>query len=120
MMSGYSIGGARLRDLHLIGEIELAAAQLLRGHAPDSVLDEVTSEQELQEAQRQGHLWVAIAHDAPVGFAHVKLLDANTAHLQEIDVHPHHSRRGLGRRLVAEVCRWAQEGGYHAVTLTTF
>jgi GNAT superfamily N-acetyltransferase len=116
----YRIVGARPRDLHRLGAIELAAAMLLRGHAPDTVLNEVTGEQELKEAQRQGRLWVALAGDTPVGFAHVEVLEPNAAHLLEIDVHPDHGRRGLGRRLVAEVCRWAEVGGYPAVTLTTF
>jgi GNAT superfamily N-acetyltransferase len=116
----YRIVGARPRDLHRLGAIELAAATLLRGHAPDTVLNEVTGEQELQEAQRQGRLWVALAGDTPVGFAHIEVLEPNAAHLKEIDVHPDHGRRDLGRRLVAEVCRWAEERGYPAVTLTTF
>jgi GNAT superfamily N-acetyltransferase len=119
-MPNYRIVDARPRDLHLIGAIELAAAELLRGHAPDTVLNETTREQNLRDAQSQGRLWVALARDTPVGFAHVEVLEPNAAHLQEIDVHPDHGRRGLGRRLVAEVCGWAEERGYLAVTLTTF
>lgn len=116
----YKIVNARVRDLHLIGAIELAAAELLRGHAPDAVLNETTGEQDLQDAQSRRHLWVALAGDTPVGFAHVEVLESDAAHLREVDVHPDHGRRGLGRRLVAEVCGWAQEHGYPAVTLTTF
>jgi RimJ/RimL family protein N-acetyltransferase len=120
MMPAYRIVAARPGDLHLIGAIELAAAKLLAGHAPDTVLDEVTPEHELRDAQSQGRLWVALAGDTPVGFAHVELLEPDAAHLEEIDVHPEHGRRGLGRQLVAEVCAWAEEQGYPAVTLTTF
>src|SRR6476620_297685 len=109
MMPNYRIVDARPRDLHLIGAIELAAAKLLRGHAPDTVLNEITREQDLRDAQSQGRLWVALAGDTPVGFAHVEVLEPNAAHLREIDVHPDHGRRGLGRRLVAEVCGWAEE-----------
>ena len=43
-----------------------------------------------------------------------------TAHLAEIDVLPAHGRRGLGTRLVEEVCHWAASAGYESVTLTTF
>jgi GNAT superfamily N-acetyltransferase len=119
-MSPYAIVGARPLDLPLIGAIELAAARLLAGHAPEAVLNEVTSELELRDAQSDGRLWVALSGDRPVGFAHVELLEPNAAHLEEIDVHPDHGRRGLGSRLVAEVCSWARKRGYGAVTLTTF
>jgi N-acetylglutamate synthase-like GNAT family acetyltransferase len=47
-------------------------------------------------------------------------VDARTAHLEENDVLPAHGRRGLGTRLVEEVCRWAASAGYEYVTLTTF
>jgi GNAT superfamily N-acetyltransferase len=116
----YRISAARPADLALLPEIELAAAMLLAGHAPESVLGETTSHDILKVAQRQGRLWVAIADDVPVGFAHVGVLDVDTVHLEEIDVHPVHGRRGLGARLVTHVCRWAADAGYRSVTLTTF
>ncbi len=100
--------------------IELAAATLLRGHAPESVLRETTDERELAAAQADGRLWVALSDDVPVGFAIVEVLGHTLAHLEEIDVHPDHGRRGLGRRLVAAVCEWASSRGYSQVTLTTF
>jgi GNAT superfamily N-acetyltransferase len=98
----------------------LAAAALLLGHAPESVLNETTAERDLREAQSQGRLWVALAGDAPVGFAHVEVFSTRAAHLEEIDVHPAHGRRGLGTRLVAAVCEWAARSGYRELTLTTF
>lgn len=116
----YSIVRARPEHLSEIPGIELAAARLLRGHAPESVLTETTSDSVLQAAVRQGHLWVALAGNAPVGFAHVEIIDARTAHLEEVDVLPAHGRRGLGTRLVTEVCEWAASAGYESVTLTTF
>ena len=90
------------------------------GHAPASVLDETTSEDDLREAQAAGRLWIALAGDTPVGFAHVEVLGSGVAHLEEIDVHPDHGRRGLGCRLVEAVCEWAARSGYREVTLTTF
>src|SRR5262249_28842442 len=71
-------------------------------------------------AQRDGHLWVALLDDVAVGFAHVELLEGDAAHLEEIDVHPAHGRRGLGTRLVLHVCDWAADNGIGSVTLTTF
>ena len=119
-IGAYSIVRARPGDTTEIPRIELAAARLLCGHAPESVLCETTSDAVLQEAVRRGHLWVALAGNAPVGFAHVEIIDARTAHLAEIDVLPAHGRRGLGTRLVEEVCHWAASAGYESVTLTTF
>jgi len=116
----YRIAAARLNDLRLLPAIELAAARLLAGRVPDSVLAETTSDEELQDAHSRGLLWVALADDVPVGFAHVKVLEPTVAHLEEIDVHPEHGRRGLGTRLVMAVCAGAARGGYRSVTLTTF
>ena len=116
----YRIAAARPCDLPLLSAIELAAATLLAGHAPASVLAETTTQEALEDAQSRGHLWVALADGVPVGFAHIEVLEPGIAHLEEIDVHPAHGRRGLGRRLVITVCRWAATNGYSWVTLTTF
>ena len=56
----------------------------------------------------------------PVGFALVEILEPAAAHLEEIDVHPDHGRRGLGTWLVRHVCQWAEANGPGVVTLTTF
>lgn len=119
-MAEYSIAQARPSDLHHLPEIELAAARMLVGHADDSLLSDVTPLPVRMAAQAEGRLWVALCDDVPVGFAHVEILEPAVVHLEEIDVHPDHGRRGLGRRLVAEVCRWAGAHGCTAVTLTTF
>jgi N-acetylglutamate synthase-like GNAT family acetyltransferase len=58
--------------------------------------------------------------DVPVGFAHLELIDRDGVHLEEIDVHPEHGRRGLGTKLVLQVCQRAASIGYGSVTLTTF
>jgi GNAT superfamily N-acetyltransferase len=116
----YRIARARPGDLPLLPAIELAAATLLAGHAPASVLAETTSRADLEDAQQRGHLWVARADGVPVGFAHIEVLEPGIAHLEEIDVHPEHGRRGLGRRLVSAVCRWGAANGYSWVTLSTF
>ena len=116
----YRIAAAQPSDLPLLPAIELAAATLLAGHAPASVLAETTSQADLENAQQRGHLWVALADGVPVGFAHIEVLAPDIAHLEEVDVHPEHGRRGLGRRLVLAVCQWAATSGYSWVTLTTF
>jgi ribosomal protein S18 acetylase RimI-like enzyme len=116
----YRIAPARPSDLSRIPVIELAAARLLAGHAPESVLLETSGHDELQTALEHGHLWVALADDVAVGFARVEVLGHGVAHLEEIDVDPDHGRRGLGTQLVSAVCEWAATAGYECVTLTTF
>jgi GNAT superfamily N-acetyltransferase len=116
----YTITAARLQDLTRLAAIELAAARLLVGHAPESVLNETTSLDLLEQAQREDRLWVALADDVPVGFAHVEVIERDAIHLEEIDVHPDHGRRGLGAKLICHVCDWAAGNGYGGVTLTTF
>ncbi|MEP6834089.1 MAG: GNAT family N-acetyltransferase, partial [Gemmatimonas sp.] len=116
----YEITKARPDDLTLLPAIELAAARLLVGHAPGSVLAQTTSAGDFERSQRDGHLLVARANDIPVGFAHVKVLAPGILHLDEIDVHPEHGRRGVGMRLVKSVCALAEIEGFRSVTLTTF
>lgn len=120
MTPRYSIVEARPRDLARLPAIELAAARLLAGHAPESVLQETTPLDVLEKARAEGRLWVAVADDVAVGFAHVEVIEGDAAHLEEIDVDPAHGRRGLGTRLVAHVCEWAAANEYAWVTLTTF
>lgn len=119
-MPAYTISGARPTDLPLLAAVERAAARLLVGHAPEAVLAETTSLDDLRDAQRQGRLWVALADDLPVGFAHALVLEPGAVHLEEVDVHPEHGRRGLGTGLVEAVCASAAAAGYRCVTLTTF
>ena len=119
-MPRYAITNARPQDLTRLPAIELAAARLLAGYAPESILNETTPLEVLQEAQRMRHLWVALADDVPVGFAHVEVIEPEAIHLEEIDVDPPHGRRGLGTRLLLRVCEWAADHGYASVTLTTF
>ena len=78
-MPVYTITAAQPSDLPMLPAIELAAARLLAGHAPKSVLDETTSQDDLREALGAGQLWVARADDRPVGFAHVKVLERTVA-----------------------------------------
>ena len=120
MTPSYTITAARGEDLARLAAIELAAARLLAGHAPESVLNETTSLDVLKHAQRDGRLWVALAKDVPVGFAHAELIERAAVHLQEIAVRPEHGRRGLGTKLILQVCHWAARNEYRAVTLTTF
>jgi GNAT superfamily N-acetyltransferase len=116
----YRIDAARPGDITALAAIEIAAAELLRGHAPDAVLNETTDESELRDAQEAGLLWIALSNDEPVAFALVDMVTENWPHLDEMDVHPQHGRRGIGTALLGHVCEWASACGYSEITLTTF
>ena len=103
-----------------LADIELAAARLLVGHAPKHVLLETTPASVLRSAVDEHRLWVATVADEPVGFAHVEILAADVAHLEEIDVHPRYGRHGIGTALVREVCAWTRAAAFRLLTLTTF
>jgi GNAT superfamily N-acetyltransferase len=111
---------ARPHDVPALPAIELAAARLFEGLLPASLMEETTDVGELAAAQAASLLWVALVDDAPVGFAHVALRNDGVPHLEEIDVHPAHGRRGLGAGLVRAVCAWADASGHREITLTTF
>lgn len=116
----YTITLALPQHLGAVARIELSAAVLLRGHAPDTVLEESTPMNEARQAQQAGRLWVALADERPVGFALVRMLAADLPHLEEMDVIPEHGRRGLGTALLRTVLEWARHSAYDEVTLTTF
>ncbi len=120
MQPTYRIIHARERDVSYLPAIELAAAQLLASHLQESELNDTTPLEHLSRAQTGGRLWVAAADDVPVGFAYVELLPSGAPHLEEIDVHPSHGRRGLGRLLIGAVCAWTLRQGHGSITLTTF
>lgn len=107
-------------DVRSLPGIELQASVLFRespltAHIPA----EATPLDELEHAQRAGHLWVARdERGTPIAFAVVGRLGAGY-HLEELDVLPEHGRRGIGSALVREVCAWARREGA-SLTLTTF
>jgi GNAT superfamily N-acetyltransferase len=117
----YVIEPARSDDLAKLEQVEIAANALFAGRGLAGVgANDATSLEELTHAQAAGLLWVAREPAGePVGFALLEIVDGN-AHLEEIDVHPAHGRRGAGRALLDAVVAWAERAGLRAVTLTTF
>jgi len=74
----------------------------------------------LDEASRDGRLWVACdSNDVPVGFAYTRTIDA-CPHIQELAVLHACQRRGIGARLIEAIAGAARRTGAEAVTLTTF
>jgi len=112
---------ARPDDVSLLPAIEWAAAQQFRAVGVDGrFLETVKPVSAHLAAQAEGRLLVAEGEDGlPIGFALIDWLDG-TPHLEELDVHPDHGRRGAGRALVEAVLAWAGARGATAVTLSTF
>ena len=120
MQTGYTIRLAREDDIPLLPPIEQAAGALfIQAGWEDTEIADTYPVEALRAAHQDGRLWVAVdASDQPVGFAAASVVDGR-GHLDEVDVHPDHGRRGIGRALVEQVCAWASQRGYPAVTLTT-
>ncbi len=116
----YPIRLARIEDLSALPEIERQANTLFASYGlAEQLSDVLTPIESLREGAQANRLWVAAdENDRPVGFALAGVVGDN-AHLDELDVHPAHGRRGLGQALVEAVCEWAKASGYHAITLTT-
>jgi GNAT superfamily N-acetyltransferase len=121
MTGNYTVRLARAEDLPHLNGIELAAARLFLGTEFASLAEGGTlPAAALDEGLAAGLLWVAAdGADRPVGVA-LGQPHGDTLHLHEIDVHPDHGRRGLGRRLIAALCADAAGRGCAAVTLSTF
>lgn len=119
MDDGYTIRAGREDDLAALPEIERQAGTLFAQAGWDITVFSVIPVEKHRMYCLAGRLWVAAdVHDQPVGFAAASVVDGH-AHLDELDVHPDHGRRGLGRALVERVCAWARDAGFEAVTLTT-
>jgi GNAT superfamily N-acetyltransferase len=80
----------------------------------------LTSDEELAEALAQGLLWCALdTRGEVIGYA-IALWLGRDLHLDEIDVHPDHQRRGVGRALIDTLRAHAEAHGARRLTLTTF
>ncbi|MBL8095625.1 MAG: GNAT family N-acetyltransferase [Anaerolineales bacterium] len=117
----YLIRLAQREDLPKLPAVEQAAGVLFRGTAEDWIADDGGHGLEAFELwHRTGKIWVALTPDGTiVGFAAVGTVDGQ-AYLHELDVHPAHGRRGLGRRLIEAVCAEAHAAGQTALRLATF
>lgn len=105
----------------MLQRIEVAAGRTFMEVGLDDVADHPPpSIADLGEYLRRGRSWVATDdEDRPVAFMLTSVVDGN-AHIDEVSVHPTHSRRGIGRALIEHLVERA--GCHHqpAITLTTF
>ena len=110
VIDDYTIRPAGPGDVAGLAAVERQAARLFEGWTGETgltpeMLEKVSSVEELDGARQRGHLWVATSGEEIVGFAQALILD-DAAHLDEIDVVPEHTRKGIGSRLIETVCEW--------------
>jgi len=117
----YRIRLARRDEVPRVREIEDEAGALFMGLGLiDEALDLSFPLDDLIRLVESGQVWVAcLADDLAVGMVIASVMD-DAVFVEEMDVVPAHGRRGLGARLLATVCEWAEDRGHHAVTLSTF
>jgi GNAT superfamily N-acetyltransferase len=109
---------ASLTDLPALRDIERAAGVAFRELDMAAIADdEPLTLDELAAYQRAGRAWVY--GDPPVAYVLVDEIDGY-GHIEQVSVHPGHSRQGIGRRLVDHVGVWTRSRGLAGLTLTTF
>ena len=117
----YTFRPAQADDLPHLPEIESAAAQLFRDTGYAVLADDSPPDvSHFLSWFQEGAIWVAVdTQENLVGFAVAGEVDRQ-GFLIELDVHPAHGRRGLGRQLIELVRVWSMERGYVALRLSTF
>jgi GNAT superfamily N-acetyltransferase len=112
----YSIREANQDDYSALPLIEQAASTLFLETGYKDLASGPNVSEHIDAADR---VWVTEVDDRVVAFALAKIFD-DVAHIHEIDVHPQHARRGLGRALITHIARWSRIHGIKSLTLTTF
>jgi GNAT superfamily N-acetyltransferase len=64
-------------------------------------------------------LIVLVAGTPPVGLCRIDAV-GDGAHLEQLSVHPDHTRHGVGRSLLRAAVEWAASHGYDELTLCTY
>lgn len=119
--NGYTICRAEAWHLPFLNAVELAAATIFPPEflPPHVLLDRVPMPV-LEKAQEESLLWVAVEEGKePVGYALMQIC-GDSALLAQMDVHPGHGRKGLGRALVERAIEEAGRKDTANLYLTTF
>ncbi|MEU6082723.1 GNAT family N-acetyltransferase [Streptomyces sp. NPDC047108] len=115
------IRAVRDGELPLLQDIERAAGQWFHAIGmPEIAGDAPLPVSELARYQRAGLAWVAVdGADRPGAYVIAEPVDGNL-HVEQVSVHPHHARRGVGRSLLDHLADRATACGIPALTLCTF
>jgi GNAT superfamily N-acetyltransferase len=118
---GYEIRYACAGDLKFLEEVELAAARMFQTNLiPEDVRNQALPLEILESAREEGRLFIAVdKEEEPAGFIVVRR-DDDEAYIVELDVHPDHQRKALGRALIGKAVEWSISQKCSALTLTTF
>ncbi|MDH6213429.1 GNAT family N-acetyltransferase [Streptomyces pseudovenezuelae] len=109
-------------ELPALQDIERAAGAAFRELGMEAVADDEPPTLEvLDRYRRSGRAWVAAADDTdrPLAYLVCEPMDG-ALHIEQVSVHPHAARRGVGRTLLAYAADRAREEGLTGLTLTTF
>jgi GNAT superfamily N-acetyltransferase len=111
----------RTDDLEALRDIERAAGlSFAEVGMFDIAEDEPDTVEVLNGYLEEGRAWIATDRgDRAIAYILVDVVDGN-AHIEQVSVHPDHSRRGVGLALIDHVGVWAKDRGLLALTLTTF
>lgn len=112
---------AQVDDIALLPDIERAAGAAFRDVGMAAIADdEPLSINHLFSYQDGGRAWVATDElDHPIAYLLLDILD-DSAHIEQVSVHPKQARQGLGRALIDTAAAWACQSGLPTLTLTTF
>ncbi|MCF8588157.1 GNAT family N-acetyltransferase [Gordonia liuliyuniae] len=111
----------RRSDVVVLQEIEIAAGALFAGLGMGLVAnDDPLPIEYLTEVVDDGRCWVVVDEtERPAAYLIVETVD-ETAHIEQVSVHPDYARRGLGAALIERAADWARKRRLPAVTLTTY
>jgi GNAT superfamily N-acetyltransferase len=117
----YHLRLARPDEVGRLRDIEDRAGERFDGlDIFDPTFSSSFSLDEMYRLAKLNQVWAACdSNDKPVGMIVASIRNGN-AYIEELDVLPEHGRRGIGARLVEQVCRWAVEHGCPAIDLSTF
>ncbi len=111
---------ASYEEIPLLGTIERQADKAFEQFFGSPPSSEVTAPPPLlEEAIRDGRLWVAELDASVVGFALVLRVDGE-AHLEQLSVVPERQGQGAGTLLIDTAVAWAAEQSHQWITLSTF
>jgi len=112
---------AHRSDFARLSAIELAAGELFRTVSMDVIADDGPPDlQRLAARVDDGRAWVDVGDDDIARAYLVASSLTNTAHIEQLSVHPAHARKRLGAGLIDHLAHWSTRRGIARLTLTTF